>query len=151
MKIAIGCDHRGFHLKEKVRELLVSKGHAVEDAGADNGTDPVDYPDYGKVVASKVSKGEVDRGILICGTGIGMSLTANKYHGVRAATCPDEITAEISRRHNDLNVLCLSGDMLSPNSAERIVNAWLSTEFEGGRHSRRIGKIAEIEEKKSDC
>ena len=81
MKIAIGCDHRGFHLKEKVRELLISKGYTVEDAGTMNGTDPVDYPDYGKVVASKVSKGEVDRGILICGTGIGMALTANKHHG----------------------------------------------------------------------
>lgn len=146
MRIAIASDHRGYHLKEKLTALLSTKGHEVLDEGAIAG-EPVDYPDYAALVAQRVSEKSVERGILICGTGIGMAVTANKFPGVRAAQCTDDVTAEISRRHNDLNVLCLSADMLSPRSVERMVDLWLKTEFEGGRHSRRVEKIHEIEEK----
>jgi len=145
MRIAIASDHRGYHLKEKLASLLKTKGHEVMDEGT-SVTEAVDYPDFAALVASKVSDQTAERGILICGTGIGMAVTANKFPGVRAAQCTDEVTAEISRRHNDLNVLCLSADMLSPRSVERMVDLWLKTEFEGGRHSRRVEKIHEIEE-----
>jgi ribose 5-phosphate isomerase B len=144
MRIALGSDHRGYHLKEQIASLLRSKGHDVEDEGACN-TESCDYPDFAAMVARKVSQGSVDRGILICGTGIGMAIAANKFPGVRAAPCTDEVTAEISRRHNDLNVLCLSGDMLSPRVVERMVDVWMSTAFEGGRHERRVEKIRDIE------
>jgi len=145
MRIAIGSDHRGFHLKEKVAALLREKGHEVKDAGT-TATESVDYPDFAAEVAQQVSNTDAERGILICGSGIGMAITANKFPGVRAAPCTDEITAEISRRHNDLNVLCLSADMLSPRSVERMIELWINTQFEGGRHSRRIEKIHQIEE-----
>jgi len=144
MRIAIGSDHRGFHLKEKVIAILEEKGHEVEDVGT-TATDSVDYPDFAAIVARKVSDRAADRGVLICGTGIGMAIAANKFPGVRAAPCTDEVTAEISRRHNDLNVLCLSADMLSPRIVERMIEVWVDTEFEGGRHSRRIEKIHELE------
>ncbi|QDS98375.1 ribose 5-phosphate isomerase B [Adhaeretor mobilis] len=144
MRFVIGSDHRGFHLKEKLTALLQSKGHEVEDVGTCS-QEAVDYPDFAVVAASKVSEGEADRGILICGTGIGMAITANKFKGVRAATCTDEVTAEISRRHNNLNMLCLSADMLSPRIVERMVEVWVETEFEGGRHQRRIDKITQAE------
>lgn len=145
MKIAVASDHRGVDLKQKVIEKLESLGHEVSDEGAKSG-ESVDYPDFASVVAGKVSKGDSDRGVLICGTGIGMAIAANKYDGVRAAPCGDEITAEISRRHNDLNVLCMSADLLSPRVAERMVAVWVDTEFEGGRHSRRLEKISKIEQ-----
>jgi len=145
MRIAIASDHRGYHLKEKLVSLLQTKGHEVMDEGT-SATEAVDYPDFAALVACKVSDKTAERGILICGTGIGMAVTANKFPGVRAAQCTDEVTAEISRRHNDLNVLCLSADMLSPRSVERMVDLWLKTEFEGGRHSRRVEKIHQIEE-----
>ncbi len=145
MRIAIGSDHRGYHLKEQIVAMLRGKGHEVDDAGA-CGTESVDYPDFAAMVAKKVSQGAAERGVLICGTGIGMAICANKFRGVRAAPCNDEVTAEISRRHNDLNVLCLSGDMLSPRAVERIVEAWFSTPFEGGRHERRVEKIRELED-----
>ncbi len=144
MRIAIGSDHRGYHLKEKLTNILRTKGHEVSDEGT-LAPESVDYPDFAAIVAKKVSESNAERGILICGTGIGMAITANKFAGVRAAACTDEVTAEISRRHNDLNVLCLSADMLSPRSVERIVELWLDTEFEGGRHSRRVEKIHQIE------
>ena len=144
MKIAIGSDHRGYHLKEKLASILTTKGHEVRDEGT-SVTDAVDYPDFAAIVAKKVSDGTVDRGILICGTGIGMAITANKFPNVRAAACTDEVTAEIARRHNDLNVLCLSADMLSPRVVERMVEIWIETEFEGGRHLRRVEKIHKIE------
>ena len=144
MRIAIGRDHRGYQLKQQLGDLLRSKGHEVEDVGA-NGEESVDYPDFAEQVARKISSGQIDRGILICGTGIGMAITANKFKGVRAGTCTDEVTAEISRRHNNLNVLCLSADMVSPRTAERMVQIWIDTEFEGGRHQRRLDKIAQIE------
>lgn len=144
MRIAIGSDHRGYHLKEKLANILQTKGHEVTDEGTKE-TDAVDYPDFAAIVAKKVSDGTAERGILICGTGIGMAITANKFPGVRAAACTDEVTAEISRRHNDLNVLCLSADMLSPRVVERMVEIWIETEFEGGRHLRRVEKIQKIE------
>jgi ribose 5-phosphate isomerase B len=144
MKIAVASDHRGYHLKEKVIALLKSKGHEVLDEGPAT-DDSVDYPDFAALVASKVSDDSVDRGVLICGTGLGMAIAANKFPRVRAAACVDEVTAELSRRHNDVNVLCLSGDLLSSRSTERLVEIWMSTEFEGGRHQRRLDKILELE------
>jgi len=146
MRVSIGCDHRGLHVKEKLIQLLGKLGHEVFDEGAHD-DQSVDYPDIASAVAGKVSSGESDRGILVCGTGIGMSIAANKLSGVRAAVCHDEITAELSRRHNDLNVLCLSGDMLGEQRLDRMVETWLTTEFEGGRHSRRVDKISAIEKK----
>jgi ribose 5-phosphate isomerase B len=145
MKVAIASDHRGYHLKERVMSLLRGRGHEVIDDGPSNDSS-VDYPDFAALVAKKVGSGEVDRGILICGTGIGMAIAANKFPGVRAAACADEVTAELSRRHNDLNVLCLSGDLLSANSTERVVIKWIETEFEGGRHQRRVEKIRQLEQ-----
>ena len=144
MKVAIASDHRGFHLKEKVISLLKSMGHEILDEGPSS-DQSVDYPDFAALVATKVSSGEVERGILICGTGIGMAISANKFPGVRAAACIDEVTAELSRRHNDLNVLCLSGDLLSSRVTERLVEIWMQTEFEGGRHERRVEKIRQLE------
>lgn len=144
MRIAVASDHRGVDLKRAVIAKLESLGHEVTDEGAD-GSDSVDYPDFASVVAGKVSDGAIDRGVLICGTGIGMAIAANKYPGVRAAPCSDEVTAEISRRHNDLNILCLSADLLSARVAERMAEVWVGTEFEGGRHARRLDKIKTIE------
>ncbi|MBN2293921.1 MAG: ribose 5-phosphate isomerase B, partial [Pirellulales bacterium] len=112
--------------------------------GTDKDTS-VDYPDIAAVVAGKVSQGEVDRGILVCGTGLGMAIVANKFPGVRAAPCHDSVTAELSRRHNDLNVLCLSGDILGERLVDRLIETWLNTEFEGGRHQRRVEKVKAIE------
>lgn len=144
MQIAVASDHRGIELKRTVLAKLQALGHNPIDRGAE-GTDSVDYPDYAAVVAQQVSDGQLDRGVLICGTGIGMAIAANKYPGVRAAPCNDEVTAEISRRHNNLNVLCLSADLLSSRVAERMIEVWVGTEFEGGRHARRIDKISSIE------
>jgi ribose 5-phosphate isomerase B len=149
MKVAIASDHRGYHLKEKVIALLKSRGHEVIDDGPASDAS-VDYPDFAALVAKKVSSGEVERGILICGTGIGMAISANKFPGVRAAACTDEVTAELSRRHNDLNVLCLSGDLLSSRNTERLVDIWMKTEFEGGRHQRRVEKIRDLEKGAAD-
>ena len=144
MKIAIGSDHRGFDAKRHLVALLQQLGHEVLDVGPE-GRDSVDYPDYAFQVAQAVSEGKVERGILICGTGIGMCIAANKVHGVRAAPCHDSITAEMSRRHNDANVLCLSADLLGEELIDRMVRIWLETEFEGGRHARRVEKIGKIE------
>ena len=144
MRIAIGSDHRGFAIKGKIIDLLQRLEHEVADAGSYT-SDSCDYPDIAAAVGNKVSNGEVDRGILICGTGIGMCIAANKVLGVRAAPCHDDLTAEMSRRHNDLNVLCLSADMLGEKLIDRMVEIWLKTNFEGGRHARRVEKIAEIE------
>ena len=145
MKIAIGSDHRGVQLKAKIVELLTGLGHEVEDVGPQEAAS-VDYPDYAALVASKVSANEVERGILICGTGIGMAIAANKFKGVRAAPCNDELTAEMSRRHNNLNVLCLSADLLGDSPrVEPLVKTWLDTAFEAGRHLRRVEKITELD------
>ena len=144
MRIAIGCDHRGFAVKQKLMELLARLKHEVTDVGA-NTAESIDYPDVACVVGEKVSRGDVDRGILICGTGIGMSIAANKRPGVRAPPCHDDLSAEMSRRHNDLNVLCLSADMLGEKVIDRMVEICLNTEFEGGRHARRVEKISQLE------
>ena len=145
MKIALGSDHRGFDLKRRIASVLAELGHEAIDLGT-HGCESVDYPDFGFQVARAVSEHQADRGILICGTGIGMAISANKFPGVRAAACQDEVTAELSRRHNDLNILCLSGDMLSSRSIERVVEVWMKTDFEGGRHQRRVEKIHDLEQ-----
>lgn len=145
MKISIGSDHRGLHLKGKLIPLLEDLGHEVADVGTHDGKS-VDYPDYAARVAGDVSRGESDRGILICGTGIGMSIAANKFPHVRAATVHDELEAEMCRRHNDVNVLCLSGDMLGERPIDGMIRLWLNTEFEGGRHQRRLEKIQQFEQ-----
>ena len=142
--IAIGSDHRGVHIKSRLIQALVAAGYTVIDEGTDS-DQAVDYPDYAQHVARKVSAGEADRGILICGTGIGMSIVANKFEGVRAASCYDEVMVEMSRRHNDVNVLCLPGDMIGERPIDDLVLMWLNTQFEGGRHDARLRKISEIE------
>jgi ribose 5-phosphate isomerase B len=150
MRIVVASDHRGFQIKEQIVDLLKRQGHEVEDAGTSS-LESVDYPDFAAIVARKVSNKQVDRGVLICGTGIGMAIAANKFKGVRAAPCTDEVTAEMSRRHNDLNVLCLSADLLSARMVERMVDTWINTEFEAGRHLRRIEKIGQLEEEGGCC
>ena len=132
-------------MRAKLVDLLNRLGQEVVDVGSHD-QQQVDYPDIASLVAHKVANKEVDRGILICGTGVGMCIVANKVPGVRAAPCHDDVTAELSRRHNDLNVLCLSGDMLGEKLADRLVEIWLKTPFEGGRHARRNQKIADLEQ-----
>jgi len=144
MRIAVGSDHRGFEAKKRILLLLSQLGHEAQDLGT-QGPESVDYPDFAIQVAQAVGDKRVDRGILICGTGIGMCIAANKVHGVRAAPCHDSITAEMSRRHNDANILCLSGDLLGEELIDRMVRIWLQTEFEGGRHARRVEKIEHFE------
>ena len=144
MKIAIGSDHRGFDAKRRLAAVLRQMGHEVLDVGPD-GKDSVDYPDFAFRVAEAVGKGEAPRGILICGTGIGMCIAANKVHGVRAAPCHDSITAEMSRRHNDANVLSIGARIVGEGLADAILRVWLTTAFEGGRHQRRVDEIHEIE------
>ncbi len=144
MKIAVGSDHAGFHLKQKVIGWLREKEYEVQDVGTHSEA-RCDYPDFAKLVAEKVSRGEVERGILVCGSGIGMSITANKVAGVRAAECFDPFTAQLSRAHNDANVLCLGERLVGEDIALKMVETWLSTPFEGGRHAQRVEKIKEIE------
>jgi ribose 5-phosphate isomerase B len=145
MKIGVASDHRGYQVKSKILGQITELGHEAIDMGPESG-DSVDYPDYAANVASAVSRGEIDRGILICGTGMGMCIVANKFCGVRAVPCHDDLTAEMSRRHNDANVLCLSADLLGERLVSRMVELWLTTEFEGGRHARRLEKIAQVEQ-----
>jgi ribose 5-phosphate isomerase B len=144
MRIAIGSDHRGVPARLRLIALLERMGHEVIDCGS-HGTDAVDYPDIAADVAGRVSHATVDRGILLCCTGVGMAIAANKVAGVRAATCHDEVTAEISRRHNDLNVLCLSAEMIGPEVQDKMIRTWLETPFDGGRHARRVAKIMSLE------
>lgn len=148
MKIAIGADHGGYPLKETVKEHLQKQGYEVVDFGC-HSADSVDYPDFGLLVAESVARGEADRGILICGTGIGMSIAANKVPGIRAALCHDTFSAHSTREHNDANVLVMGARVLGPGLALDIVDIWLRAEFEGGRHARRLEKIKAIEEKYS--
>lgn len=145
MKIALGNDHRGFEAKQQIKAIITQLGHKCIDFGSAD-SNPVDYPDLAYLAATAVSKKEADRAILVCGTGIGMSITANKIKGIRAALCHDELSAKISRDHNDANVLCISGDLVGEVLLRKIVEAWLNTEFSGGRHQRRVNKIAAIEE-----
>ena len=147
MKIAVGNDHRGFEAKQQIKSIVTQLGHEVIDVGS-NDSNPVDYPDPAYLAATAVSKKQADRAILVCGTGIGMCITANKVKGIRAALCHDELSARISRHHNDANVLCISGDLTGEVLLRKIVEVWLDTEFSGGRHQRRIEKIAAIEEGK---
>jgi len=142
--IIIGADHAGFTLKEGLKGFLAKKGLDVVDAGTYNG-DPVDYPDFGRKVAGSVSSGSVKRGILVCGSGVGMSITANRFPGVRGALCLDADTARLSRMHNDSNLLILAGRKTDLETAREIVRTWLETDFEGGRHRARLDKIEEIE------
>ena len=147
MKIAIGSDHRGFEAKQQVKAIAAELGHECVDFGTDD-NNPIDYPDLAYLAATAVSKKQADRAILACATGIGMSMAANKVPGVRAALCHDELSAQISRDHNDANVLCLSADQVGAVLLRKIVEVWLTTEFSGGRHERRVRKIHVIEEGK---
>lgn len=140
MKVALGADHRGFALKEELKRWLAARGHQVFDLGPAS-ADRVDYPDYAFKVADAVARHQADRGILICSTGIGMSIAANKVLGVRAALADNVRLARLSREHNDANVLCLGADFVSAPVARRIVGVWLRTGFAGGRHARRLAKI----------
>lgn len=144
MRIALGCDHRGFAIKERIKVLLQSRGIVVEDFGT-SGTQSCDYPDAALPAAQSVSRGSNDRAILCCGTGIGMSITANKVKGARASLCHDAVSAEMARRHNDANILCLAADLLGDQAIDRVVEVWLATPFDGGRHQRRIDKITAYE------
>ena len=140
MRIAIGCDHRGLNLKRAIAELLAELGHECDDFGCYD-TASVDYPDIARQAAQALTQGRVQHAILICGTGIGMSIAANKVCGVRAALVADAEAAAMSRAHNDANVLCLAGKRMSLEGAKEVLDVWLSTKFEGGRHARRVGKI----------
>jgi ribose 5-phosphate isomerase B len=145
MKVAIGSDHRGFEAKQQIKAIATELGHECIDFGT-NDSNPVDYPDLAYLAANAVSNKQADRGILICATGIGMCMAANKVHGIRAALCHDELSAQISRDHNDSNVLCLSADQVGVVLLRKIIEVWLNTDFSGGRHKRRVRKIAAIEE-----
>ena len=144
MNIAVGSDHAAFEHKQYIVRELREEGNEVQDLGAQS-TESYDYPDAAREVAKAVSSGAADRGVLLCGTGLGMCMTANKVHGIRAATCHDEYTTIMSRSHNDANVLCLGGRVLDPEKAMQLVHLWLKTPFEGGRHQRRIDKITKLE------
>ncbi|WP_339735900.1 ribose 5-phosphate isomerase B [uncultured Gimesia sp.] len=145
MKIAVASDHRGFATKVKILTLLKQLGQKAFDYGPDDG-ESVDYPDYAIKVAKAITDKKIDRGILICGTGMGMCIVANKFPGVRATPCHDDITAQMSRLHNDSNVLCLSADLLGDRLVNRMIEIWLKEEFEGGRHARRLEKLSKVEE-----
>ncbi|MEK6766926.1 MAG: ribose 5-phosphate isomerase B [Planctomycetota bacterium] len=145
MKIALASDHRGFEFKKIIGEYLTNIGHETVDFGTKNGNDSVDYTDYGILAARAVRSGECERAILVCGTGLGMSLIANKVKGVRATVCHDLYTVEMSRRHNDANVLCLGADVVNHDLLEQKIKLFVETAFEGGRHARRVGKIMDAE------
>ena len=145
MKVAIASDHGGNQLREEIKNLLDELEISYEDFGCNCSTS-VDYPDYALPVAKKVASGEFDRGILICGTGIGMSISANKVKGIRCALVHDVFTAKVTREHNDSNILAMGERVIGPGLAREIAKAWLTSDFEGGRHANRIGKITEYEE-----
>ena len=143
MRIAIACDHAGYELKELIKQRLFDFGHEVVDFGTDNAERSVDYPDTGRPAAQAVVRGNCDRAVLICGTGIGMSIVANRITGVYAALCMEGLQAEYSRRHNNSNVLILAARLTGSLLAEEILDRWLETDFEGGRHARRVEKVEE--------
>ena len=149
MKIVLASDHGGFELKEAIKKHLIKKGYDINDIGV-NDTKSVDYPDYGKRAAMMVAGKEADRGIIICGTGIGISIAANKVKGIRCALCTNEYMARMSRMHNNANMLALGGRVTGIGLAEDMVDVWLSTEFEGGRHEIRVNKIMDIEISKEE-
>ena len=144
MNISIGCDHGGFALKENIRAYLEEQGHTVTDVGCKS-LESCDYPDFGAAAARLVASGACERGIVICTTGIGISISANKVKGIRCAQCGDAFSAEMTRRHNDANMLALGAGITGPNLAQKIVEVFLSTGFEGGRHARRVDKLMQIE------
>lgn len=145
MKIIMGSDHAGFSLKEEIKKYLSDTGIEITDVGTYS-DESVDYPDYGSEVARKVSSGDFERGILVCGSGVGMAIVANKYPHVRAALVLDTDTARMSRKHNDTNIIALAGRKTDHETAKAIVKIWLDTDFEGGRHSQRLNKIRTIED-----
>lgn len=144
MKISMGCDHGGYLLKEHIKKYLTDKGHEIVDCGC-HSLDSCDYPQFGAAAARAVAEGSCERGIVICTTGIGISISANKIKGIRCALCSEPLSAEMTRRHNDANVLSMGAGMIGPNMAERIVDTFLATEFEGGRHQRRVDGISTLE------
>ena len=144
MKIALGCDHSGYALKQHVIQVLERLGHTYEDFGCFS-TESCDYPDFGAAAARAVAEGSCERGIVICTTGIGISIAANKVRGVRCAHCADCLQAEMTRRHNDANMMAIGAGFTGPNMAERMVEVFLFTEFEGGRHARRVDKMMALE------
>ena len=137
MKVAVGCDHGGLDLKYIVQSVLKDLGHEIDDQGC-NSPESVDYPNFAKAVSSLVNDGKCDRGILICGTGIGMSMAANRIPGIRAALCHEMFSARMSREHNDANILCLGARVIGQGLAAEVVRTWMTTDFAGGRHQRRI-------------
>lgn len=144
MKISIACDHGAFALKERLKAHLLEQGHQVTDCGT-NSAESCDYPDYARPAAQLVADGVCERGVVLCTTGIGVSMAANKVKGVRCALCHEPLSAEMTRRHNDANVLAMGAGVTGENLAERILDVFLATEFEGGRHQRRVDKVMEIE------
>jgi len=144
MKIAMGSDHAGFELKEAVKSQLEKAGHEVEDVGT-HSVESTDYPPFAAKAAELVAGGEAEKGVIVCGSGVGVSIVANKVDGIRAVNAHDAAEAEMSRRHNDANVVTLSGARLRPEDARPIVETFLATDFDGGRHARRVGEIAEVE------
>jgi ribose 5-phosphate isomerase B len=144
MRIAIGSDHAGYDLKSAVAPVLEAGGHDLVDVGTDS-SESVDYPDFAAAAARLVAEGEADRAVIVCGSGVGVSIVANKIDGVRAVNAHDAEEAEMSRRHNDANVLTLAGKRLGPDEAAPIVDRFLQTDFDGGRHARRVEKIADVE------
>ena len=145
MTIALGCDHGGYELKQYIIQVLEKLGHTCEDFGCDS-LDSCDYPDFGAAAARAVAEGRCDRGIVICTTGIGISIAANKIKGIRCAHCADCLQAELTRRHNNANMMAIGAGFTGKNMAERMVEVFLSTEFEGGRHLRRVDKVMALEE-----
>ena len=144
-KIAVGSDHAGYEAKERARRVLEGLGAEVSDAGT-YGAESVDYPDFGAAVGRAVANGEADMGVLICGSGIGISIAANKIPGVRAGVCWNEETARLARQHNDANVLCIGARFVEPDLAARMIRAFVETDFDGGRHQRRIDKLMMLDE-----
>lgn len=144
MKLLMGSDHGGIHLKKHLAAYLTGKGYEIIDVGTDT-EESCDYPDFAAKLCGELVKGTADKGILVCGTGIGISIAANKCKGIRAAVCNDVYNARMSRMHNDANVLCMGERTIGVGTAELIVDTWLSTEFEGGRHVRRVAKIMDLE------
>ena len=145
MRIAIGCDHRGLNLKQFVMKLISQMGHSYEDLGCYT-TESVDYPDIAKKVAEAVTRGDFDYGILVCGTGIGMCIAANKVKGIRAALCHNVLGAQRARQHNDANIICLEGEGQTQDTVREIIDAFLNNKFEGGRHQQRLDKIRAMED-----
>lgn len=141
MKLVIAADHGGYNIKEAIKAALAAQGHEVADLGTNNGVDSVDYPVFAKALCGEIKEGRAELGILCCGTGIGMSMVANKQKGIRAAVLSDAFSAEMTRRHNDANVLCLGGRVVSEDEAVKLALLFVSTPFEGGRHERRVAMM----------